>query len=195
MVESMRGHIQALVDDFIDAVADKGRFDVVHDLAFPLPATVITEMLGVSPGDKEKLKAWSDDFVIFFSTHPANISIDQYRRAQESMRAMTASFREAVGRLGDSSRESLLKLMQAAEEQGSRLTEEELFANANLLLIAGHETTTNLITNGMLALLRHPDQLYRLQSDPSAACPTFAWKATKSNMPTTSICADRSRCR
>jgi cytochrome P450 len=167
MVESMRGHIQTLVDGFIDAVADKGRFDVVHDLAFPLPATVITEMLGVSPGDKEKLKAWSDDFVIFFSTHPANIRIDQYRRAQESMRAMTAYFREAVRHLRDGSHESLLKLMQAAEEQGSRLTEEELFANANLLLIAGHETTTNLITNGILALLRHPDQLNKLQGDPS----------------------------
>src|SRR5262249_42740044 len=96
IVESMRGHIQQLVDQLLDKVVGQGHFDVVADLAFPLPATVITEMLGVPSGDKEQLKSWSDDFVVFFSTHPANVTIEQYRRAQESMRAMSAYFREAV---------------------------------------------------------------------------------------------------
>jgi cytochrome P450 len=167
IVESMRGHIQQLVDQFLDKVAGKGSFDVVHDLAFPLPATVITEMLGVPSGDKEQLKSWSDDFIVFFSTHPANIRIEQYRRAQESMRAMTAYFRAAIGRIPTTGRDCLLKLMEDAEENGSRLSEEELFANANLLLIAGHETTMGLISKGLLALLRHPDQLEKLKAAPA----------------------------
>src|SRR5262249_49988045 len=78
VVEAMRPHIQQLVDGFLDQVQGNGGMDFVRDLAFPLPATVITEMLGVPPEDRDRLKKWSDDFVVFFSTHPANISLDEY---------------------------------------------------------------------------------------------------------------------
>jgi pimeloyl-[acyl-carrier protein] synthase len=167
VVEAMRPHIQRLVDGFLDGVQGAGRMDLIRDLAFPLPATVITEMLGVPPEDRDLLKAWSDDFVVFFSTHPANITLDQYRAALRSMRNMVDYFRAALPRVRSDARPCLLQTMGLAEDQGDRLSEEELFANANLLLVAGHETTTHLIGNAMLALLRHPDQMQRLQTDPS----------------------------
>jgi cytochrome P450 len=141
--------------------------DLVRDLAFPLPATVITEMLGVPPEDRDVLKKWSDAFVVFFSTHPANVTLDQYRLALQSMRDMVAYFRAALPRIRSEGRPCLLQTMEQAEHDGDRLSEEELFANANLLLVAGHETTTNLIGNGVLALLKHPDQMQKLQADPT----------------------------
>src|SRR5262249_28370486 len=139
----------------------------IRDFAFPLPATVITEMLGVHPEDRDRLKKWSDAFVVFFSTHPANISREQYQQALQSMRAMSSYFRDAVAHVRTGTRDCLLKMMELAEEQGDRLSEEELIANANLLLVAGHETTTHLLGNGLLALLRHPDQLQKLRDNPA----------------------------
>jgi cytochrome P450 len=165
-VEAMRPHIQQLVDGFLGAAQGAGRMDVIRDLAFPLPATVITEMLGVSPEDRDRLKAWSDAIVVYFSTHPAQITLDQYRRALESVRETEGYFRAALARVRDAGRPCLLQAMGLAEEQGDRLSEDELVANANLLLVAGHETTTHLIGNGLLALLRHPDQMKRLRDDP-----------------------------
>jgi cytochrome P450 len=166
VVEAMRPHIQQIVDGLLDAHAASRRMDLIADFAFPLPATVIMEMLGISPDDRDIFKKWSDDFVVFFSTHPANITIDQYRSAQQSMTAMVEYFRAAMPKIRSSRRHCLLETMAEAEEQGDKLTEEELFANANLLLIAGHETTTNLIGNSMLALLQHPDQWQKLKADP-----------------------------
>lgn len=167
VVEAMRPHIQRLVDDFLDRVQPTGRMDVIHDFAFPLPATVIMEMLGIPPDDRDLMKTWSDAFVVFFADHPSNVTTDQYRLALQSMREMVAYFRAAMPRIRSSTHECLLHTMAEAEEKGDRLSEEELYANANLLLIAGHETTTNLIGNGVLALLRNPEQLQKLKSDPS----------------------------
>jgi cytochrome P450 len=166
-VEAMRPHIQQIVDGFLDRVQGACRMDMVRDLAFPLPATVILEMLGLPPDDLKVLRKWSDDFVVLFSTHPANISANQYRAALESMRHMVDYFRAALPRVRAESGPCLLRTLEQAEHEGDRLSEEELFANVNLLLIAGHETTTNLLGNGMLALLRHPDQLRRLQAEPA----------------------------
>jgi cytochrome P450 len=166
-VEAMRPHVQQLVDGFLDAVASAGRMDFIRDLAFPLPATVITEMLGLSPDDRDRLKAWSDAFVVFFSTHPAHITQEQYHRALESMRAMEDYFRAALAAARQGGRPCLLQTMAQAEDQGDRLSEDELIANAQLMLIAGHETTTNLIGNGMLALLQHPEQMQKMRDDPS----------------------------
>jgi cytochrome P450 len=167
VVDAMGPHIQQLVDGFLDAVQPTGRIDLVRDLAFPLPATVIAEMLGIPPQDRDQLKKWSDDFVAFFSTHPAQVSLEQYRRSLVSMRAMVDYFRAAMPSIRQSGRACLLHTMEQAEEQGDQLTEEELFANANLLLIAGHETTTGIIGNGILALLKNPDQLQKVLNDPA----------------------------
>jgi cytochrome P450 len=167
LIEGMRPHVQRLVDGFLDAVQGAGRMDLVRDLAFPLPATVIIELLGLPPEDRDQLKKWSDDIVVYISTHPANITLDQYRRALQSMRETVDYFRANLSRIRAEGRPCLLQTLAQAEDQGDRLSEEELFANANLLLVAGHETTTNLIGNGMFGLLTHPDQLAKLKADPS----------------------------
>ena len=159
VVDAMRPHIQQLVDGFLDAVQGKGKIDLIEDLAFPLPATVITEMLGLPPADRDQLKKWSDDFVAFFSTHPSLVTLEQYRRSLASMNAMIEYFRGKLPGIRDGARACLMHTMELAEHQGYQLTEEELFANANLMLIAGHETTTGLIGNGILALLKNPDQM------------------------------------
>jgi cytochrome P450 len=167
VVEALRPHVQQLVDGFLDAVRDRGQMDLIRDFAFPLPATVIAELLGVPPEDRDRLKKWSDDFVVFFSTHPANIRLEQYRQALQSVREMTDYFRAATARARTGPRACLLKTMELAEEQGDRLSEGELIANANLLLAAGHETTTHLIGNSILALLRQPEQLRKVRDEPS----------------------------
>jgi cytochrome P450 len=165
VVEAMRPHIQKVVDDLLAKRRDAGTMDLIADFAFPLPATVIIEMLGLRPEDRNQLKSWSDDFVVFFSTHPANVTLDQYRKALASLRAMVAYFRAAMPRIRASAHPGLLETMRQAQHNGDRLTEEEVYANANLLLVAGHETTTHLIGNGILALLQHPDQMQRLRAD------------------------------
>ena len=166
VVEAMRPHIQQLVDGFLDAVQPAGRMDVVRDLAFPLPATVITEMLGVPPADRGKLKQWSDDFVAYFGTHPSKVTQEQYRAGLRSMEAFVDYFRAALSRQRASGQPSLLQTM-AADHHGDRLSEEEVVANANLLMIAGHETTTNIISTGLHTLLHHPVQLERLRAEPA----------------------------
>ncbi len=164
MVDGMRGHIQQLVDGFLDPVVPTGHTDLIRDLAFPLPATVISEILGVPAEDRDQMKKWSDDFVAYFGTHPANVSLDQYRRSMTAMQEMVAYFRSKMPEARK--RSCLLHLLETPAHDGDRLTEEELFANANLLMIAGHETTTGLIGNGTLALLQNPEQLKLLLDDP-----------------------------
>lgn len=163
-VENMRPHIQEIIDRLLDAAAAKGRFDLVADFAFPLPATVIMEMLGLPSADLVLMHVWSDAIVAYFSSHPAEVTVEQYRQA---MQEMTAYFRAALPGIRKSGQPSLLRTLSEATEHGDQLSEEELFANANLLLVAGHETTANLIGNGMLALLRHPEQLAKLRKDPA----------------------------
>lgn len=165
VIEAMRGHIQQIVDELFDAVATGGELDVIRDLAYPLPTIVIAEMLGVPPADRDQFKKWSDDFAVFLGEFQP--SPEQMMAALRSIHEMSEYFRGAVAELRRNPRDNLLGAMAAAEEQGDRLTEEELLSNALLLLAAGHETTTNLIGNGVLALLQHPDQLELLRDNPS----------------------------
>jgi cytochrome P450 len=167
VIEAMGPYIQQLVDGFIDRVQGQGRMDLIHDLAFRLPATVIAQLLGIPATDCDLLKRWSDEFVFFFSNAPGIITAEQYRRASQAARDMTAYFRAALVQVKQHPQGTLLGMLELAEEAGDRLSEEELFANANLLLVAGHETTTNLIGNGVLALLQHPEQMRKLQDDPT----------------------------
>jgi pimeloyl-[acyl-carrier protein] synthase len=170
VVENMRSLIEKLVDGMIESVRAKGRMDVITDLANPLPATVIAEMLGVPGTDQQQFKAWSDDISLALSGIDTTPSKEElfalYNLAQTSFLALSSYFREKVARLRQKPQDNLLSELIQAEEQGERLTEDELFANCVLLMIAGHETTTNLIGNGMLALLRNPDQKDALARNP-----------------------------
>jgi cytochrome P450 len=167
VVETLRPLIQRLVDGFLDSVQGRGRMDVIRDLAYPLPGTVIGELLGVPAADRDRLKKWSDEFVGFFKTVPSQTSREDYRRSDQAARKLGSYFRDVLARHRDGPASGLLDALARAEEGGDRLGTEELSANATLLLHAGHETTTHLIGNGLLALLRQPDQFQRLRTEPS----------------------------
>jgi cytochrome P450 len=170
VVENMRSLVQTLVDKMLDAVQEKGQMDVIADLANPLPATVIAYLLGVPGADHQQFKQWSDDVALALSGIDSGATREElhalYITAQKSLLELSAYFRERVVELRRQPQENLLSALVQAEEQGDRLTEDELFANCVLLMIAGHETTTNLIGNGMLALLQNPDKRALLKQNP-----------------------------
>lgn len=164
-VERIRPHIQELADELLDALPEPGKMDIVADFAVPLPVIVIAEMLGVPATDREQFKAWSTDIASSLGAPfqpPAVLE-----RGIQSSNALADYFRGQIVLRRDDPRDDLLSAMIAAEEQGDLLTEDELIATCILLLLAGNETTTNLIGSGMLALLQHPAQYQRLQSDPA----------------------------
>jgi hypothetical protein len=165
-VEARGPHIQQVVDSLLDRVLPTGKMDVVADLAFPLPAIVIAEMLGLPPEDRDRLKAWSDAFVVYFTKPPAQVTHEDYARGIWGMNEMSAYVREIIAKRRLEPRDDLLSALVHAEESGDQLTEEELVANVNLLLIAGHETTTGWIGSGVLSLVRHPEQLERVRRNP-----------------------------
>lgn len=168
-VDAMTDNIQRLVDGFLDAVQSHGRMDVIADLAYPLPVTVIAEMLGVPAEDRGRFKHWSDELSILAGGGggPSALTLDDYRRSAKSYSELTAYFGAIAAQRRAQPRGDLLSALVQAEEAGDRLSEQELYANAMLLLVAGNETTTNLIGNGTLALLHHPDQLQKLRENPA----------------------------
>jgi cytochrome P450 len=166
-VEELAPFIRAFVDKVLDAAAARSRMELMADLAFPLPATVIAEMLGVPPEDRGRFKQWSDDTTAAAGNLPANLSPEVLRKSVEGIRALQAYFRDIIARRRAEPRDDLISGLIKAQEEGDRLSDQELLANCVLLLNAGHETTTNLIGNGTYALLRHPDQMNRLRDDPS----------------------------
>jgi len=170
VVENMRELIERLVAEMLAAVKPQGRMDLMTDLANPLPAMVIAELLGVPARDQGQFKIWSDDIAVALSGIDSATSKEErlalYELGQTSFIALSNYFRERVVELRSEPRENLLSALAQAEEQGDRLTEDELLANCVLLLLAGHETTTNLIGNGILALLQHPSQRLDLAANP-----------------------------
>lgn len=170
VVANMQSLIQELVDDMLTRVQPQGRMDVITDLANPLPAIVIAELLGVPRTDQQQFKQWSDDITNALSGIDSAKSKEElfglYVIAQNSIIALSSYFLERVNELRLHPRENLLSALVQAEEQGDRLTEAELFANCVLLMTAGHETTTNLIGNGILALLHNPEQKKALTNNP-----------------------------
>jgi cytochrome P450 len=164
-IEVMRDHIQEIVDRLLGRALAQGGMDVIEDLAYPLPVTVMCEMLGVPVGDHASIRGWSAD--IARSLDAIGLPSDQsiVDRGRVSRRALADYFRALVPERRAHPQPDLLSGLLAAEEQGDKLTEPEVIAMCLLLFIAGHETTVNLIGNGLLALLRHPDQLARVQGD------------------------------
>jgi cytochrome P450 len=164
-VERLRAHIQQITDTLLDAVIERGRLDVIDELAAPLPAIVTAEMLGVPTADHRQLKAWSADFAEMLGNFQHNP--DRAARVLHSTAAMLDYFRAAVREQQARPREGLVGALLRAEVDGDRFTEDEVIANCIVTMVGGQETTTNLIGNGVLSLLRHPDQLERLRRDPA----------------------------
>jgi cytochrome P450 len=164
-VEGLRSHIQDITNSLLDAVRDKSHMDVIKDLAYPLPAIVTAEMLGVPTSDWPQLTAWSADFAQVLGNFQHNP--DNAPKVIKSLEEMTAYFRAAVRDQRNHPRDGLISAYLSAEIDGDRFTEEEVVANTIVTMVGGQETTTNLIGNGILTLLRHQDQLERLKADMS----------------------------
>ncbi len=162
MIEQLRPRIQQITDDLLDAVQQRGQMDLINDFAFPLPITVISEMLGIPPQDRAQFRVWTQALL----TAPEDLSDKDPVRSTalnefiHYIRTLLAEKREHPG-------QDLISGLVQAEENGDQLSETELISTVFLLIVAGHETTVNLIGNGTLALLQHPDQLHLLQQDPS----------------------------
>ena len=165
-IEQMRGHIQEIVDRLLDRALAQGGMDVIEELAYPLPVTVICEMLGVAVDDHASIRGWSADIARSLDAIGLRVDESIVERGRVARRALADYFRALVPERRARPRADLLSGLLAAEEQGDKLTEPEVIAMCLLLFIAGHETTVNLIGNGTLALLRHPEQLARLQREP-----------------------------
>jgi cytochrome P450 len=165
-IEALRPHIHEVVHRLLNDIQASGQdiFDLVNDLAYPLPVTVICEMLGVPYQDWDLFHRWSAALVV---TLDPILSDEVLGPANEAALAFADYFAELLADRRAHPRDDLLTAMIAAEDRGERLTGQELLAMCILLLIAGHETTVNLIGNGMLALLQHRDQLDWLQREPS----------------------------
>ncbi len=164
LIERMRGRVQEIADALLDAVEDRGEMDLIDDYAFPLPIIVIAELLGVPAEDRDRFREWSDAAVSGNATqeYVEKILLPHMQAFTDYLRAMFEEKRE-------NPRDDLISALVRAEEAGDRLNEDELIGMVFLLLVAGHETTVNLI--GTLALLQHPDQLEKLRDDPSLIKP------------------------
>ena len=162
-VAALEPRAHRVTDELLDSVENRDRFDLIGALAFPLPVTVIAEMIGVPPEDREQFEVWSND--IAFSVEPV-ISDEQVREVNRATEELYEYFDSIIALRRRDPRDDLITALLAAEDEGDRLTHEELLATLLLLLVAGNETTRNLIGNGMLALLRNPDQLQLLRDNP-----------------------------
>ena len=166
VVEGLRPHIQQIVDGLLARVEGTGSMDLIAEFAYPLPVIVICEMLGVPVEDHERFKEWGLDIARGLDAILLPPGSEVVQRSAASRHALAGYFRGLIAERRASPRGDLLSALIAAEEAGDTLSEDELLATCILLLVAGHETTVNLIGNGTLALLRHPDQLRRLRENP-----------------------------
>ena len=154
---------ERLVGELLDAVEDRDRFDLIADFAFPLPVIVIAEMLGIPPEDRDKFEIWSNDIAL--SVEPV-LTEEEREGVERATEELYEYFDRIIETRRHDLQDDLLSALIAAEDEGDRLTHDELLATLMLLLVAGNETTRNLIGNGMLALLRNPEQIWRLRDDP-----------------------------
>jgi cytochrome P450 len=162
-VAALRPRIEALVEAELDDIERRGRFDLIHDLAEPLPAIVIAELLGVPAEDHRQFREWSSTLIAAIAAR----TDEQRARATGAGQELLGYLSEVIEKRRREPRDDLISAMIHAQEESDVLSDAELLATSNLILLAGHETTTNLIGNGTLALLRERDQLERLQQDPS----------------------------
>ncbi|MBN3779014.1 cytochrome P450 [Burkholderia sp. Ac-20345] len=158
-VEEMRERIEAIAEELIDSVVSHGRMDLIEDFALPLPMSIIMELLGVPGDDYRRFRAWSQIFV--------NENVGPvFQQRQKALAEFAAYLEPLIAERREHPRQDLLTALVQAESDGSTLSAEEIYSMAMLLLVAGHETSSNLIGNSVVALLQHPDQLAKLRRQP-----------------------------
>ncbi|HEX4489483.1 MAG TPA: cytochrome P450 [Terriglobales bacterium] len=171
MVEAMQPRMRAIANELIDAVQSSGQMDLIHDLAVNLPITVLAEIMGAPQSDKMLFKRWSDALLAFQGVN--NPGLDILERAQSTLVELKIYLRDLIRHRRAHPGEDLLSQLVAAEAEGDRLAESELINTCITLLVAGHETSTSLLGNGMYLLLHHPDQWRDLKNDQSLLGPAI----------------------
>jgi cytochrome P450 len=164
VMESLRPQIESIVDQMLEPLRHASEAELMHEIAHPLPVRVIAEMLGVPSTMQDQLVQWSNAIATFFGN--PHRTIEQSQSAQQAVLALTAYFRDVVVERRKQRGNDLISLLLEIEEDGEVLTEEELYAQCVMLLFGGHETTRNLIGNGMHALLQYPEELSKLREQP-----------------------------
>ena len=160
VIEALRPRVEAIAAELLDRVAAQGHMELIGDYAFPLPITVIAELLGVPTDRQDDFRRWSDAFV------RPTITPDQQQAAMIQLQAFALYMQQLVAERRQNPRDDLISRLIQAEEQGDRLNESELFSMIALLIVAGHETTVSLIGNATLAVLQHPQALAELRENP-----------------------------
>ncbi len=163
IVQGLTARVEALAGELLDRAEKRGRFDLIHDYAIPIPTTIIAEILGVEPGDRGRFHRWTRAIVVADASNMAMV------RALPALLGMIRYLRRLVRTKREMPGDDLTSALVAARDGNDRLSEDELLAMVFLLLVAGHETTVNLISNGVLRLIEHPDQRDRLLADPALA--------------------------
>lgn len=164
VVQTLRPHVESIVDRLLAPLRDASEADILRDLAYPLPVRVISNMLGVPEELQEYFIQWSNSIANFLGSPQRSMQLGW--EAQEAVLALTEFFRAAVAERRRQKGSDLISLLIDIEEDGEVLTEDELYAQCVMLLAAGHETTRNLIGNGMFTLLRHPEAMAELRDHP-----------------------------
>ncbi|WP_225828713.1 cytochrome P450 [Streptomyces naphthomycinicus] len=165
-IDAMRGEIARITGELLDALPTDRPVDIVDDFAYPLPVSVICRLLGVPREDEPLFRGWSDALVAAADVRPGEDTADADRAGREAGSEMRQYLLDLAGRRRGNPADDLLSDFVNEPDPSLRLTDDELGVTATLLLIAGHETTVNLITNGVLTLLREPEQLERLVREP-----------------------------
>lgn len=167
MIEQLHPRIQQITDELLEAFAGRGTVDLIANFAFPLPIMVISEMLGIPSADRQQFRAWIQTIA------KAAIDPGQAAKGIAAEEAFLHYIQMLIAQKRDHPTQDLISGLVQAEEQGDTLSEEELISTIFLLIVAGHETTVNLLGNGVLALLEHPDQLDRLRAEPALISSTI----------------------
>jgi cytochrome P450 len=162
-VEALEPRIRAIMTELLEQIEDPSAFDLLETIAAPLPVIVMAELLGVPPKDRAQFKQWSNRRARVLEP---TITPAEMRIAYEAALELDAYFLDIIAQRRKEPRDDLISSLVAVEDAGDTLTHDEMLGMLRLLLIAGNETTTNLLGNGMLALLRHPDQLQWLRDHP-----------------------------
>jgi cytochrome P450 len=167
MVEGLKPLVMKIIDELLSDAIRKGQMDFIADFAYPLPAIVIAEMLGVPPEDRDLFMDWSKDLMAFTGTGRPDVEV--LKSARDAAAALQDYFINLLNKRRDHAQDDLISVLAQVEEAGEKLNEQELLSMCGFLIVAGHETTMSLLGNGMLALLRHPEQLNKLRENPQLA--------------------------